>query len=162
MSSYMEKSHIPDLAIVFRLAPRGAADLPQLVDLWVASWRMILPCIDFDARREWFRSHVLTMEAEGAVTICAFDAAGRLAGFVLLVTLQGYLEQIAVHPRHFGGGLATRLLNEAKSRCPDELTLDVNTENPRALRFYEREGFSRIAQGRNVHSGLATWRLRWP
>jgi putative acetyltransferase len=158
----MEKSHIPASAAAFRLALRGASDLPDLVDLWVASWRMTLPRIDFDARRDWFASHVLAMEAEGAIPICAFDAADRLAGFVLVVVQQAYLEQIAVHPRYFGCGLAIQLLNEAKARCPDALTLDVNADNPRALRFYEREGFSRIARGRNAHSELATWRLRWP
>jgi len=158
----MEKSQIPDPGAAFRLAPRGTADLPQLVNLWVASWRITVPQIDFDARRDWFWSHVLAKEAEGAVTICAFNAEDRLAGFLLLVAQTAHLEQIAVHPRHFGSGLARQLLDEAKSRCPDALTLDVNADNPRALRFYEREGFSRIAQGRNIHSGLTTWRLRWP
>ncbi|MGO9004953.1 MAG: GNAT family N-acetyltransferase [Beijerinckiaceae bacterium] len=146
----------------FRLAPRSVADLAPLVDLWVESWQAAMPQIDFDARRAWFSTHLLAMEADGALTICGFDAENRLAGFALLVTQKSYLEQIAVHPRHFGSGLAGRLLGEVKSLCPGGLTLDVNADNRRALRFYEREGFARIASGRNGLSGLATWRLRWP
>ncbi|MGP0061163.1 MAG: GNAT family N-acetyltransferase [Beijerinckiaceae bacterium] len=153
---------MPQHPAAFRLAPRRAGDLPDLVDLWVESWQTTMPHIEFEARRDWFRTHLLAMEADGALTICGFDADDRLAGFALLVTQKSYLEQIAVHPRHFGSGLAGRLLGEAKSLCPGGLTLDVNADNLRALRFYERQGFWRIAAGTNELSGLATWRLRWP
>jgi putative acetyltransferase len=158
----MEKSQMPQRGAAFRLAPRRAADLPDLFDLWVESWQAAMPQIDFEARRDWFRTQVMALEAGGALTICGFDAEDRLAGFALLVPQKSHLEQIAVHPRHFGSGLASRLLGEAKSLCPGGLTLDVNADNPRALRFYEREGFARIAAGTNELSGLATWRLRWP
>lgn len=146
----------------FRLAPRRAEDMAPLVDLWVQSWQAIMPQIDFEARRDWFRDYVEALEKHGAVTICGFDAAARLAGFALVVPQQGHLEQIAVAPRHFGSGLAAVLLAEAKSLCPGGLTLDVNADNSRALRFYEREGFKKISAGKNSISKLPTWRLRRP
>lgn len=147
---------------VFRFAPRDAADLPALVDLWVASWQAVMPQIDFGMRRNWLVTRIATKESEGATTLCAFDAESCLAGFLLLETARNYLDQIAVHPRHFGNGLADQLLNIAKARCPDGLTLDVNGDNPRALRFYVRHGFARVATGSNPNSGLPTFRLRWP
>ena len=72
----------------------------------------------------------------------------------------GYLHQLVVAPSAKGRGLAIRLLDAAKSGGP--LTLDVNQANVRAVRFYEREGFSRAGAGRNPVSGLATWTMRWP
>jgi putative acetyltransferase len=146
----------------FTLAPRRAADLVPLVDLWVASWQAVMPKIDFVARRDWFRAHVDEIELRGGTTLCAFDAEDRLAGFILLDADRAYLDQIAVHPRQFGSGLAVRLLNEAKARHREGLTLDVNVDNPRALRFYAREGFTRIGAGVSALSGLATSKLAWP
>jgi putative acetyltransferase len=149
----------------FRLRPRRTEDLVPLVDLWVESWQATLPQIDFTARRQWFSTHVESLETSGGLTICGFDDDGLddglLAGFLLLQVGQSHLEQIAVHPRHFGQGLAKLLLDAAKAHCPRGLTLDVNVDNPRALRFYAREGFIRIGQGTNARSGLATLRLAW-
>jgi len=145
----------------FRLAPRRAEDLTPLIDLWVESWQTVMPQIDFESRRAWFSAHIRALEEQGAVTICGFDAEGDLAGFFLLVVAQAYVEQLAVHPRRFGSGLAGRLLDRAKSLSPAGLTLDVNADNPRALSFYEREGFSRVGAGTNPLSGLATWTLAW-
>jgi putative acetyltransferase len=145
----------------YRLHPRRTEDLAPLVDLWVASWQATLPQIDFMARRQWFAAHVEAIENDGGVTICGTDRDGLLAGFLLLQIAPGHLEQLAVHPRHFGQGLAELLLDAAKARCPRGLTLDVNVDNPRALRFYAREGFRRIGEGTNAQSGLAIVRLAW-
>lgn len=149
-------------AAAFRLAPRRPEDLEPLTDLWVASWQAAMPQIDFAARRAWFIVHLAKTEKGGGTTLCAFAEDGRLAGFILLRAVPGYLEQIAIDPRHFGSGLATQLLDAAKSLCPAGLALDVNADNPRALRFYEREGFARIGPGRPALSGLATLKLVWP
>jgi putative acetyltransferase len=146
---------------IFRLRPRRPEDFAPLVDVWVASWQATMPQIDFEARRHWFGQHLLATEGDGGLAICAFDTEDRLAGFVLLIVQRAYLEQIAVHPRHFGCGASRRLLDAAKALCPNELRLDVNADNPRALRFYEREGFCRVAAGSNPRSGLPTFALRW-
>jgi putative acetyltransferase len=144
------------------LRRRGQEDLPRLADLWVASWLEAMPDIDFSARRPWFCDHLLQLEAAGAVTICGFDGSNRAIGFVTVDPATGYLDQIAVAPEAKGSGAAALLLDEARRLSPNGLELDVNQENARALRFYEREGFKKIAEGANPRSGLKTWRLRWP
>jgi putative acetyltransferase len=53
------------------------------------------------------------------------------------------------------------LLNHAKGISPALLTLKVNAANPRAIRFYEREGFVRTAEGINPQSRLAIYHYRW-
>lgn len=144
------------------LRDRSEADGPALLDLWVASWREAMPQIDFDARREWFRARLAGLESQGARVICAFDPAARMLGFAVIDLRAHYLDQIAVAPEAKGGGAAKALLDEARRLSPQEVMLEVNQDNPRALRFYEREGFERIAEGVNPRSGLRTWRLRWP
>jgi len=142
-----------------RLARRGD-DLDRLADLWVASWRAVMPGIDFSARRDWFLAYLSDLEAQGATTICAL-AADRPLGFVLLDVPRGILEQIAVKPELFGTGIGALLLDEAKRLCPKGLSLEVNADNPRALRFYEKAGFERQGASVNPASGLETWRMRW-
>jgi putative acetyltransferase len=143
------------------LRPYIEADRDSLIALWVASWQKTMPAIDFDARRTWFDGHLNRLEAAGFETICAFDPAKILLGFVTLHSRTHDLDQLAVKPSAWGSGVAARLLNEARRLSPDTLLLDVNQDNPRAIRFYKREGFSCIAEGINITSGLKTLRMRW-
>jgi putative acetyltransferase len=144
------------------LRARTDADLTSLADLWVASWREVMPDIDFSARLPWLFDHLRALESAGAVTICAFDHSDRLLGFVNFAPATAYLDQLAVAPAAKGTGAARLLLDEARRLSPNGLVLDVNQDNPRAVAFYEREGFAKIAEGVNPHSGLKTWKLRWP
>ncbi len=153
--------HPPQTADL-RLRVRADVDWASLADLWVASWREAMPDIDFEARRPWFLDHLRALEAAGAVTICAFDSLNRLLGFVTCDPARANLDQLAVLPEEKGTGAARLLLNEARRLSPNGLVLDVNQDNARALAFYEREGFAKIAEGMNPRSGLKTWRLRWP
>ena len=76
--------------------------------------------------------------------IIVAEQAGALAGFVTIDS-SGYLDQLVVAPDHWGSQLATMLVDEAKRRSPAGVTLMVNADNARAIRFYERSGF--------VHAG---------
>ena len=44
---------------------------------------------------------------------------------------------------------------------PAGLELHVNLDNPRAIRFYEREGFVKIGEGVSERSGLTILHYRW-
>jgi putative acetyltransferase len=153
-------SRDPQTGPSFRLDRRGD-DLDGLADLWVASWQAAMPGIDFAARRGWFLAYIGDIEAQGGETICAF-AAEHLLGFIVLDAACGVLEQIAVSPELFGTGVGALLLDEAKRLCPAGLSLEVNADNPRAVRFYEKAGFVAQEAGVNPASGLKTWRMRWP
>ena len=138
------------------------ADLPALVDLWVAAWRETGLAIDFDSRRAWLDGHLRALSADGVRIVVGLDAAGRAAGFVTVDPKTGYLDQLCVAPAERGSGLATALLEEAKRRGPGFVELDVNEANARALRFYRREGFEAVTRGTSALSGLPTLRMRWP
>ena len=137
------------------------ADLPALVDLWVAAWRESGFAIDFEARRSWLGDRLRAHRADGGAIVVGLDAAGRPAGFVTLDPANGYLDQLCVAPPERGSGLAPALLDAAKRLAPGVVELDVNEANGRARRFYEREGFHSVTRGVERASGLPTLRMRW-
>lgn len=143
------------------LHPATPQDRPALLDLWVEAWTAAMPDIDFEARRLWFSDRLDALQAEGTTTLVNRTADGRLAGFVSLNAATGYLDQLAVRPDQRGSGLADMLVAEAQRLCPDGLSLHVNQDNRRAVRFYARHGFETVSAGTNPRSGLAIWQMRW-
>ncbi len=137
------------------------ADLPALVDLWVAAWSETGFGINFDDRRAWLTGHLRALRRGGAEIVVGLDARGSPAGFTVIDAKSGYLDQLCVAPAERGSGLASALIDEAKRRSPAVIELDVNETNPRAGRFYEREGFSVVGRGFNPQSGLPTLKMRW-
>lgn len=141
---------------------REDRDWPAMLDLWVASWRATYPEIDFEARRDWLLRHVSALETAGAVTLCLFeDDSATLAGFVVVNPATGWLDQICVGPTQFGNGCGDALLAGARAASPDSISLDVNADNARAIRFYERRGFVQTGRGANTLSGRATIMMEW-
>jgi putative acetyltransferase len=136
-------------------------DLPALVDLWVAAWSETGLGINFEDRRAWLIGHLRGLRAGGAEIVVGLDVGRRPAGFAAIDAKSGYLDQLCVAPRKRGSGLASALISEAKRRSRGMIELDVNETNPRARRFYEREGFSIVGRGFNPQSGLPTLRMRW-
>lgn len=138
------------------------AHLAELTDLWVSAWAAAMPSIDFEARRRWLVDHLGALRGRGALVWCAFDSAnGQMAGFITLDLASGLIDQLAVAPSCQGSGAAEALLSLAKGEARGALALDVNEDNPRAIRFYEREGFVQAGQGVNPLSGLKTRRYEW-
>jgi putative acetyltransferase len=150
----------------FAFQPFDHAHLPELVDLWIDAWSRTIPAIGFEARRTWFVDHLVSLVDAGAQVCLAFDPAnGSMAGFVTVEPHTGHVDQLAVGVRYWGTPCASELLAWARAeahRCGcDRLWVDVNQDNPRAVRFYEREGFWRLHEGVNPNSGLRTWRHEW-
>ncbi len=148
-------------ACALTVARRRDGDWPGLLRLWVASWRAAYPEIDFEARRDWLTEHVAEIEAAGGVTLCLFDG-GAPIGFVVIDPATGWLDQICVAPDRFGTGAASALLDAARAASPARIRLDVNADNARAIRFYEREGFLRVGSGAPSLSGRPTLVMEWP
>lgn len=139
-----------------------AADQPDLARLWCAAWQVTMPAIDFTARLAWFDRHLAGLQAAGAIILCAVDASDRATGFATIDPATGEMDQLAVAPDAFGTGVAPALLAEVKHRAPGFVKLSVNRDNPRAVRFYEREGFRVVGAGVNPGSGLDISHMEWP
>jgi putative acetyltransferase len=144
----------------FSLRSYDAADWPELLALWIESWTLTRPEIDFSAREPWLAELFARTGNENGKIVVAEDRHGLL-GFVLFSPARKWLEQIAVSPRAFGSGAAQALIGHAKRACPEGFGLDVNADNSRALAFYRCEGFIKTGEGRNPMSGLPIVALRW-
>lgn len=145
-----------------RIRLRTDDDWTALLDLWVASWRVTFPDIDFDARRDWLTRQMEKLEAAGAQTLCLIELPhAALAGFVIIDPATGWLDQICVDPVSSGRGYGEQLLRAARELSPQVIRLDVNLENVRAIRFYERNGFIKTGAGNNPLSGRATIKMEW-
>jgi putative acetyltransferase len=92
--------------------------------------------------------------------IIVAEAAGALIGFVT-IDATGYLDQLVVAPDRWGSELAAALVDQAKRLSPDAITLKVNTDNVRAIRFYRRNGFAHVGEDVNPTSGRPVLKMEW-
>ncbi|MCU0884710.1 MAG: GNAT family N-acetyltransferase [Beijerinckiaceae bacterium] len=138
------------------------ADREALLALWVESWREVDAGIDFAARRDWFDGHLAeTVRAGASCHVAVSMPDGEIAGFILLDTASGHLDQICAASRWKGRGVGPALLAMARRLSPAGLRLSVNIMNHRAIRFYEREGFIRTGEGINPRSLLPIAHYSW-
>jgi len=143
----------------FQLRPYCAEDEDAAIALWLETWKLAYPSIDFDARVAWWRERWRNELVPNAAIIVA-DQAGAMAGFVT-IDPSGYLDQLVVAPGHWGSPLAGMLVDEAKRRSPDGVTLKVNADNNRAIRFYERSGFVHAGEDVNPGSKRLVLKMAW-
>ena len=130
--------------------------------IWAATSAMVLPDHEFEDRRGWLFNHIEDLHDRGASTVVAIDALnGRLRGFVTIDPDSKQLHQIVVAPEALGSGLARMLLAEARDVAPARMAVEVLRDNARALRFFEREGFRRIGEGRDELTGEVSVKLEW-
>jgi len=145
-----------------RIIARRDSDWSELLDLWVVAWRQTYADIDFEARRDWLKNHIIQLESGGARTLLLLEGAARaLVGFVVVDPASHWLDQLCVRPDRFGSGAAEALIEAARSLSPARLRLDVNQDNERAIAFYRREGFVRVAEGGPSLSGRPTLIMEW-
>jgi putative acetyltransferase len=144
----------------FTLRPYEPTDETAAIDLWQRTWQQAYPVIDFAARREWWQQR-WREEIIPVATIVVAEADDAMVGFVTVIPSERYLDQIVVAPESWSTGLAETLLEEARRLSPEGLTLHVNKDNNRALRFYEKHGF--VIQGGDVNpnSGRPVYKMSW-
>jgi putative acetyltransferase len=143
----------------FILRPYRAEDEDATIALWLETWQRTYPDIDFAARVSWWRERWRDELVPKAAVMVA-EQAGTLVGFVT-IDPSGYLDQLVVAPAQWGSKLADALVDEAKRLSLDGVTLLVNKDNARAIRFYERNGFAHAGEDVNPTSGRPVLRMEW-
>jgi putative acetyltransferase len=136
-----------------------AEDESATIALWQRTWQEAYPTIDFATRLEWWRARWRNELVPRAEIVIA-EHEGAVIGFVT-IDPEGYLDQLVVAPEHWGSGAADLLLEEARRVSPKGITLLVNTDNVRAIRFYERNGFVHVGEDINPTSGRPVLRMSW-
>ena len=143
----------------FQLRPYRAGDEDAAMALWQETWQQAYPEIDFAARVAWWRERWRSELVPDAAIIVA-EQENALVGFVT-IDGQGYLDQLVVSPDRWGSDLANALVKEAKRLSPGGVTLLVNKDNARAIRFYERNGFVHAGEDVNPTSGRPVLKMAW-
>ncbi len=147
------------MARPFQLRRYRIEDEDAAIALWHKTWQQAYPTIDFAARVAWWRKR-WRCELVPEASIMVVEQEGALVGFVT-IDASGYLDQLVVAPDHWGSGIAEALVNEAKRLSPVGITLLVNTDNVRAIRFYQRNGFVDAGDDVNPTSGRPVLKMAW-
>lgn len=143
----------------FTLRPYRTEDEDTAIDLWQRTWQQAYPGIDFAARVDWWRKRWRDELVPNAAIVVA-EQANSLIGFVT-IDAKGYLDQLVVDPEQWGSPLAAALVDEAKRLSPSGVTLLVNKDNARAIRFYERNAFVHAGEDINPTSGRPVLKMAW-
>jgi putative acetyltransferase len=143
-----------------RLRAYRPADQDTAIELWRRTWQVAYPDIDFNERLDWWRERWQSDTTITSVIIVA-ERGADIVGFVTNNGQTGYLDQLVVAPEAWGTGLASDLMAEAFQRSPHGIDLHVNTDNSRAIRFYQKQGFTTVSESINPRSGRAVYLMRW-
>jgi putative acetyltransferase len=143
----------------FQLRPYREADEDAAIELWRRTWQQAYPSIDFTARVAWWRERWRN-ELVPAARIVVAEYGDALIGFVT-IDGKGYLDQLVVSPEQWGSPLASALVDETKRLSPNGVSLLVNEDNARAIRFYLRNGFAHAGRDVNPTSGRPVLRMEW-
>ncbi|MGN1120349.1 MAG: GNAT family N-acetyltransferase, partial [Oscillospiraceae bacterium] len=112
------------------------ADLPDIMRIWIEGNLDAHSFVDGDYWRQNYTAVQREMQ-RAEVYVC--EENGEVVGFV---GLKGdYIAGLFVDREYRGRGVGKQLLDRAK-KTHRELSLHVFEKNPRALRFYLREGFA--------------------
>jgi GNAT superfamily N-acetyltransferase len=119
--------------------------------------------LPFEARLEQARASLAHTGEDGRILVA--DDDGGIVGFAVLrkVGDEGEVKDLHVIPSAWGTGVATALMEAAVDAMAamgiSHTFLWVGTDNPRARRFYEREGWG--PDGRSQPSPLGPLELRY-
>jgi len=141
------------------LRPYREEDEAAAIELWHCTWQQAYPKIDFAARLAWWRERWRAELVPKAAIVIA-ERAENIIGFVT-IDATGYLDQLVVAPEQWGTDAARLLIEEAKRLSPAGISLLVNLDNARAIRFYERSGFIGAGEDVNPTSGRPVLRMQW-
>lgn len=143
----------------YTLRAYTAGDEDAAIDLWFRTWQQAYPSIDFAQRLDGWRARWRD-ELVPVAQIVVAEQNGAMMGFVTIDT-SGYLDQLVVAPEAWGSNLGNVLIGKAKAMSPGGITLLVNTDNARAIRFYERNGFVHTHDDVNPVSGRRVYGMVW-
>jgi putative acetyltransferase len=147
------------MSVPFHLRPYRSEDEDAAIELWRHTWQQAYPNVDFAARVPWWRERWRN-ELVAKASIIVAEQAAELVGFVT-IDVSGYLDQLVVATDHWGSPLGRMLIAEAKRLSPGGITLLVNQDNARAIRFYARNGFVHEGSDVNPTSGRPVLKMAW-
>ncbi len=117
-----------------------AEDFDAVTILWRLARERSLPEFQrekghfFYEDRDYFQHHVLS-----ANEVWVVERIERMVAFMAMQN--DFIDQLYVHPDHWGQGIGGSLLDFAKRKSPEHLWLYTLQVNTGARAFYEKHGF---------------------
>jgi diamine N-acetyltransferase len=146
-----------------------AADAAALAELAAVTFPLACPPgsspedIKLHLKRTLSEEKFAEYLADSKIAILVLEEGGRLDGYTLLVDSQPAdadvlsalggkrsieLSKCYVHPDHHGRGAASTLMRASLDWAADQgaaaVWLGVNSQNAKAIRFYEKSGFAKV------------------
>lgn len=119
---------------------RSGALVEELVELWESSVRATHGFLA-DGGVEFYKPYAV--EAIKCLPlVMTARANGKAAAFMGITG--AHLDALFAAPEYFGRGAGAALMREALAR--GVRSVDVNEQNPRARRFYEKHGFQTVSR----------------
>ena len=131
------------------------SDIDRVAEIWLDT---NLKAHDFISEQYWRGNFDMVKEMFPQAEVYVYESDGKVQGFI---GLDGeYIEGIFVFDKMQSRGIGKALLDYAKSRR-SELRLNVYQKNTRAIRFYQREGFSVRSEGLDEAVGEKDYLMMW-
>lgn len=110
---------------------------PEIIEVWEASVRATHHFLT-EEDIQFFKSRMASEFLPSVDLYVVKDGNGAIAAFIGLG--DNTIEMLFVKPEYFGQGIGSRLIDFAISNF-DIHKVDVNEQNPKALKFYESKSF---------------------
>lgn len=130
-------------------------DLDRVMEIWLDS---NIEAHNFIARDYWEKNAPTVREQLLQAEVYVFESYGDILGFVGLQ--DDYLAGIFVDKNFRSEGVGKELLNLVKT-VHNLLTLSVYEKNPRAIAFYERDGFVVKSKSLDSETGEVEYTMTW-
>lgn len=137
------------------IRPLQPRDTQQVMEIWLHG---NLDAHPFIPGAYWESNFQMVQEQLLGAEAYVYEQNGEIRGFIGM--MDGYIAGIFVDKRHRSLGVGKALLNYAKENWPG-LSLNVYRENRRAVKFYQREGFSISREGVDEATGAAEYTMTW-
>lgn len=141
MCDYIDtQEHYFERHEIFRVQP---TDVSRLAEIWEAAVRATHHFLSEEDIR-YFRPLVRDEYIPSLEVYGIRNGDGKIMGFMGLA--ENMVEMLFIDPKDAGRGLGAFLITEAVKLKGKPLLVDVNEQNPAAIRFYERIGFKTIGR----------------
>ena len=130
-------------------------DIDKIADIWLDT---NIRAHDFIPRSYWVNNYYAVKKMLPRSEIFVYENGGEINGFIGLS--DNFIEGIFVREGARSKGIGRQLLHHAK-RTKNSLTLRVYSRNGRAVRFYEREGFTVISVMTDENTGEEELLMSW-
>ena len=131
------------------------SDTEQVMKLWLSG---NMEAHSFVPEKYWQSHFKEVQEALQQADVWVYDIDGNVHGFIGLIN--EYIAGIFVDKNYRSIGIGTQLVNFVKEKY-DTLSLNVYQENPRAVAFYQSEGFSVLSEGIDEDTSKKEYTMFW-